>query len=190
MERGKKIKLSLDAIFFVTPEQRLIRFLISESTTSFTPRVLSSKLKGVRGLGGSDGIKKILEELNESGLIHFVDNNQKICLNNDHTAIRVLKSFAAICDLETLIPQLEPISTKGVLFGSRATGLASSESDYNIFIVSNEKEESERIVAQHPIGKRLTPMVMTQAQYIQMQEKDIELADKISRGYVLWGSSW
>ena len=47
MARAKKPLPTLDGLLFVTPEQKLLRFLISEPTTAFTPRTLSSKLKGV-----------------------------------------------------------------------------------------------------------------------------------------------
>ena len=93
MARTNKPQLSLDTIFFVTPEQKLLRFLMTEPTTAFTPRVLSSKLKGVRGLGGVEGITKILKSLQELGLVIFLNNNREVCLQNDHPAIQLLKTF-------------------------------------------------------------------------------------------------
>ena len=71
MGRVRKVKPTIDSIFFSTPEQKLFRFLVSECTTAFTTRVLSSKLKGVRGLGGIEGISRILEDLKELGIVHF-----------------------------------------------------------------------------------------------------------------------
>ena len=56
MARVRKPTPTLESFFFATPEQKVFRLLLSEPTTSFTPRVISSKLKGVRGLGGGGGI--------------------------------------------------------------------------------------------------------------------------------------
>ena len=56
MARVRKPQPTLEAIIFATPEQKVLRLLLSEPTTSFTPRVISSKLTGVRGLGGGEGL--------------------------------------------------------------------------------------------------------------------------------------
>ena len=115
MDRNRKQKESLDGFFFASPEQKLLRFLLTEPTTTFTPRVLSSKLKGVRGLGGVEGIKKILGDLSEMEIIHFVDNNKAVRLNNDLLPVRLMKGFSAICDLEDLIQALREHSSKVIL---------------------------------------------------------------------------
>ena len=62
MARVGKVQVTLDTIFFSTPEQKLVKLLLSEPSTLFTPRVICSKLKGVRGLGGAEGVVKILQE--------------------------------------------------------------------------------------------------------------------------------
>jgi len=190
MDRSRKTRQVLDAVFFVSPEQKLLRFLLSEPTTSFTPRVLSSKLKGVRGLGGAEGIKKIVEELSELGLVQSVDNNRKICLHNEHVAVRLMKTFAALCDLDDLRLALEPITDKGVLFGSRANGLASSDSDYNLFVVGDDQEEIERIAGQHPMGKKITVTVASPSKNVSLRDSNPDLFDAVEKGFVLWGNAW
>src|SRR5437879_807821 len=114
MARVKKSQPTLDSIFFSTPEQKVMRLLLSEPTTAFTPRVISSKLKGVRGLGGMEGLMKILNELQELGLVDFVDNHRAVRLHDDSTCVQLLKRFGALCDLESLRLLLEPISSKGI----------------------------------------------------------------------------
>ncbi|MGE0615119.1 MAG: hypothetical protein AB7P04_05735 [Bacteriovoracia bacterium] len=188
--RKSKAKPTLESIFFVTPEQRLLRFLVSESTSSFTPRVLSSKLKGVRGLGGADGISRILKLLQEVGMVSFVNNNQAVMCQNDSVYIRALKTFSALCDLEGLQLQLEPLSTKGVLYGSRANGTSRTDSNYDLFIVTDTPDEVTRIVEGHPLGKRLGLETMTLDDYLQIESKQPEFAKKLAKGIVMWGSSW
>jgi hypothetical protein len=190
MARSKKTKVSIDTMFFVTPEQKLMRFLLTEPTTTFTPRVLSSKLKGVRGLGGVDGIKRILDELALLGMIHWVNNNQAVCLHNDNTFVQALKSLSALCDLEGIKEMLEPISTAGILFGSRANGRARSDSNYDIFIVSITPEEVRKIVTRHPLGKRIELHVTGPDDYARISKQDPILAQKLEEGVYMWGSSW
>lgn len=190
MERIKKTKQTLDSIFFVTPEQKLFRFLLSESTTAFSPRVLSSKLKGVRGLGGTEGINRILKQLADLGLVLFIDNNRKICVHNDHIAVRIMKTFSSMCDLEDVQGMVEPISTTGILIGSRATGLARSDSEYDLYVVSNQQEEVRNLVSRHPLGKRINLMMKTPDDHLNIHKGDPRLAKEVEQGYVLWGSTW
>src|SRR5262249_50067218 len=157
----RKPQPTLDSIFFATPEQRMMRLFLSEPTTTFTQRVISSKLKGVRGLGGAEGITRILNDLQSLGLVDFVDNHRGVRIHDDNTSIKILKTFSAICDLESLKKLLEPISSKGVLFGSRACGRARSDSDYDLFVVSDTPEEVKKIGSRHPLGKSVELVVWT-----------------------------
>lgn len=190
MARVRKPQPTLDFIFFSTPEQKVMKLLLSEPTTSFTPRVISSKLKGVRGLGGSEGILRILNDLQTLGLVDFVDNHRAVRLHDDSTPVNILKTFLAICDLEGVKKMLEPLSSKGILFGSRATGRARSDSDYDLFVVSDNPEEAKRTAARHPLGKSVEVLAYTQEQYDELENQDPGLYDKVKNGLVLWGSSW
>ncbi len=190
MSRSNKPPITLESISFVSPEQRLLRFLMSEPTTSFTPRVLSSKLKGVRGLGGIEGITEILKQLQDLELVIFLNNNREICLQNEHPAVQVMKAYTAVCDLDGLRALLPPIASKGILFGSRATGKYRSDSNYNILIVSDVADEALKIVKGHPFAKKIEPMIMNADEFAHLETKKPELARKVNAGVVLWGSSW
>jgi len=190
MARVRKAVPTMESVFFSTPEQKVMRLLLNEPTTAFTPRVLSSKLKGVRGLGGADGIAKILNVLQGLGLVDFVDNHRAVRLHDENTCVQLMKSFSAICDLENLRRLLEPVSSRGVLFGSRASGKSHSDSDYDLFIVSETPEEIRKIAARHPLAKDLELVVWTPEMYGEIDKSDPGLAAKLNRGIVLWGSTW
>jgi hypothetical protein len=190
MARVRKLQPTLDSIFFSTPEQKIMRLLLSEPTTTFTPRVISSKLKGVRGLGGAEGILRVLNDLQGLGLVDFVDNHRAVRLQDDNTSVHVLKIFCAICDLESLKALLEPMSTKGLLFGSRASGKSRSDSDYDLCVISEVPEEVKKTVDRHPFGKSLELFAWTPEQYAEIQQKEPAVYERLSKGIVLWGSSW
>jgi hypothetical protein len=180
----------LETLLFSTPEQKVLRFLLSEPTTVFTPRVISSKLKGVRGLGGVEGINSILTSLQELGLVDYVDNNRAVRLRDDNPIAQVLKVFSAICDIEGLKTNLEPVCSKGILFGSRAEGKAPSDGDYELFVVTDSKDEAVRIAQQHPLGKLIRLTACSREEYENLQRDDSALAEKIACGIVVWGASW
>lgn len=167
-----------------------MRFLLSEPTTSFSVRVIASKLKGVRGLGGSDGILKILHELQTVGLVDFLDNHRAVRLQDDNPTAHVLKVVAAIADLEGLRELLMPISSRGILFGSRAAGKGRSDSDFDLFIISDAPDEVRRVVAGFPLGKLIEPVVWKPEAYQEIEREDPGLAEKIAKGVVIWGPSW
>lgn len=190
MTKVRKPQLSLDMLFFSTPEQKVMRLLLSEPTTVFTPRVISSKLKGVRGLGGAEGLKKILEDLEVMGLVDFVDNHRAVRLQDDNPVVQHLKVFSAICDLESLRKLAEPISLKAVLFGSRAVGKSRSDSDYDLFIVSDVPEEVKKVTGHHPLRKSIELVVWTPEMYQEIESNDPGLQRKLEKGILLWGSNW
>ncbi|MCC7442872.1 MAG: nucleotidyltransferase domain-containing protein [Bdellovibrionales bacterium] len=190
MARVRKTKPTLDGLLFVTPEQKLVRLLLSEPTTSFTSRVLSSRLKGVRGLGGADGIQKILQTLSELNFIHFSNNNREISLNNDIEIVSILKGISAVCDLEGLTELLAPVTVKGVLFGSRSTGMSRSDSDYDLFVVTENEAQARDIAERHPLGKRIELVTWTPDAYLRLEDDDPALSAKLEKGIVLWGSTW
>lgn len=190
MARIKKPQPTLDSIFFSTPQQKLVRLLLSESTTPLTPRVICSKLKGVRGLGGPEGILSLLQDLQSLGLVDFISNHRAVRVQDDSTIIQLLKTFVAICDLENLKSILQPISTKGVLFGNRAVGKGASDSAYDLFIVSETPEEVKKVTGRHPLGREISLTVWTPELYGEMNSQDPGLSQRVSEGIVLWGSTW
>lgn len=190
MARVRKASPTLESIFFATSEQKVLKLLASESTTSFALRVISSRLKGVRGLGGTDGITQILLVLEELGLVDFVDNRRAVRIHDDNATVHTIKRFAAICDLETLRTLLEPVSTKGILYGSRAAGRARSDSAYELFVVTTTPDQAREIAGSHPLGKAIAIEAWTPEKYGEIDSQDPRLARKLEQGIVLWGTSW
>jgi len=185
-----KIKPTLGNFLFATPEQRLLRFLIGEPTTSFTPRVLSSKLKGVRGLGGAEGLVEVLHQLEELGLVQFIDNNRAVIVNNESLVVQLLKTESALCDLSGLREQLQPISTKGILFGSHADGETRTGSEYDLFVATKQSEEVRKVISGHPLSRKIELTLCDSDEVFQMETKNPKLANQLDNGITMWGSGW
>lgn len=190
MARVRKPQPTYDTLLFSTPEQKVLRLLLSKPTTALNMRVISSELKGVRGLGGVEGINKILKMLQEIGMVDFVDNHRAVRLRDDDSTVQMLKRVSAICDLESLRKLLEPLSSKGILFGSRATGRARSDSDYDLFVVTETPDQVRDIGAGHPLGKALEIVAWTPEAYAEIENQDPRLASKLEAGVIIWGSTW
>jgi hypothetical protein len=147
-------------------------------------------LKGVRGLGGIEGLMKIFGELEAMGLVEFLDNRRSIRLQDDHPAVRIQKIFHSVAELEGLKNLLLPLSTKGILFGSRASGNAHSDSSFELFVVSRFADEVRRVAEGYPLDKKLELEIWSPEDADAIEEKNPRLAKKITDGVVVWGSSW
>jgi hypothetical protein len=187
MARIRKPQPTLDTLFFSTPEQKVLRFLLSEPTTTFTSRTISSKLKGVRGLGGVEGIMKILNDLATLGMVDFVDNRRGVRLREDCPCIQTMKTFVSLCDLDGLKQLLLPVSSRGVLVGDRATGKSSSDSDYEIVVVSDTPEEVRKITSRYPLAKRVQLTAVDREQFHKIELGGNSMSSNLERGITLWG---
>jgi hypothetical protein len=173
---------TLDDLVFSTPEQKLMKLLLIESTTVFPLRQLANRLKGVRGVGGPEGLKQMLQKLTAAGLVDWVDHDRAIRLRDDEGRVEMLKVVATVCELETLRLSLEPICSRGFLIGARAEGRGSTDSDYEVAIVTDQQDEAERIARGHPLGKKIKVSVLDSDDYRDEIQKH-------SRYVILWGSS-
>ena len=173
---------NLDELLFSSAEQKLIRLLLTESTTIFPLRQLANRLKGVRGVGGPDGLKQLLQKLSAVGFIDWVDHDRAIRLRDDEGRVELLKVVSAVCDLETLRPALEPLCSRGFLVGTRAEGKGTTDSDYELAVISEQREEVLRIARGHPLGKKI------KVHFLDADEYRDEI-QKFSRYVMLWGSS-
>ncbi len=183
MARATKTPATWDSIFFSTPEQKVLRYLLSSRDTTYTLRVLVSKLKGVRGLGGIQGLEKILTELEEAGLIHFIDNRRAIRISDEHAGNQVFRRLWGLCELESLYQQLQAISSKGVLLGT-------TPGEISLYVVTEQPEEVRKLTEQHPMGKLALLTMQTRDQFDSVPKKDPKLWANLNQGVLIWGSSW
>ena len=183
---GSKVKkpesTTLDDLMFATAEQKLMRLLLLEPTSVFPLRQLANHLKGVRGVGGPEGLKQMLQKLTGAGMIDWVDNERAIRLRDDEGRVENLKVLASVCELETLRLSLEPICERGFLVGPRAEGRATTDSDFEVALVTVQQEEALRIARGHPLGKRI------RVEFLDSDGYRDEIQRR-SRYVILWGSS-
>ncbi len=183
MARATKTPATWDSIFFATPEQKVLRYLLSSRETTYTLRVLVSKLKGVRGLGGIQGLENILTELEEANLVHFIDNRRAVRVSDEHSGNQVVRRLWGLCELESLYTQLQQFSTKGVL-------LTTGPAEINLYVVTEQPEEVKKLTEQHPMGKLAVLTLQTRDQFDSLAKKDAKLWATLNQGVLIWGSSW
>lgn len=181
--KATKTPSSWDALYFCTPELKVLKYLVSSKETSYSLRVLVSKLKGVRGLGGIAGLEKVLESLEDAGMVTFIDNRRGVRLQDEHPTVSVTRRLWAMCDLEGLCQQLQACSSKGVL-------IQAIPGDIHLYVVTDQPDECKKFSDQYPIGKMINLQTQTRDQFDHLLKQDAKLYHSITQGNLLWGSSW
>lgn len=190
MARVGKSQVTLESIFFSSPEQKLIRLLLSEPATLFTPRVICSKLKGVRGLGGAEGVLSILQQFEKLGLVEFVSNQRAVRVQESNSTVQVLKTFVAICSFESLKEALRPVCNRVILFHGKTVSKGALEGDYDLLVVSATPDEVRKTAGRHPLGRSVELVVLNPDQHAELELKDPALFQKVVGGIVLWEANW
>jgi hypothetical protein len=187
MAQVGKPQITLNSIFFATPEQKVMKLLVSEPATLFTPRVICSRLKGVRGLGGIDRVLSILEDFQRFGFLEFVNNQRAVRIEVANPTVQNLMVFAVICSFEGLKDLLQPISSKGILFGSGVQSAKPHESEYDLFVITKNPDEVKKTAARHPLGRQTDLTISTPDLFAELSSRDPNLFRKVTTGVTLWG---
>jgi len=93
--------------------------------------------------------------------------------------------------VEPLVDQLKQVSNHVVLYGSCAFGTDTSESDLDLFVVSNSKSKVSNIINdfKFPTGYeniRIQTVIKTPAELLEAGESERAFIEEVERGIVLW----
>lgn len=110
-------------------------------------------------------------------------------LDPDDPSIPHLKLARAIELLKPLINKLQEVSQKIILFGSASRGEDAADSDFDLFVLSNEKDEVRKIIRKSRVGRKIKPVVRNFLELIELKRKDKVFYEEIKKGKILWGES-
>lgn len=110
--------------------------------------------------------------------IYFLDQNDP--------SVSQMKVARAIELLKPLLVKLQKVSQKIILFGSAARGEETPESDFDLFVLSNEKERVRRIVRGSKIGQKIQPTIKNFLEFTELKRKDPVFYEEINKGKILW----
>lgn len=107
-------------------------------------------------------------------------------LDEDDPLVSQMKVARAIELLRPLLTKLEKVSQKIILFGSAAQGKNTAESDFDLFVLSNEKEQAQKIIRKSKIARKIQPVIKNFLEFMELKKKDKVFYEEINRGKVLW----
>lgn len=98
--------------------------------------------------------------------------------------IKQLKILKNISALSPLLKKLIPLSSKINLFGSAARGENDEESDFDLFILTNNKEAVVSVLSKSK--RKLQPIIKNQIEWVELEKKDPIFFNEVERGITLY----
>jgi predicted nucleotidyltransferase len=172
-------------IFIKSSEQKILNLFAMNPDQSFYGRQISRRLN--ISLGATHGALLLLEK-NGVLVSQNIGKTKLYRLETSNPIINVLKIFNALLILEPLTLALKKNSRRMILYGSYSTGTFTSESDIDLFIVSEEKEKIESSIDrfERKTNLAIRPISKSLVEWIKLEQDDPEFFNEVNRGITLW----
>lgn len=174
----------LKDILIRTVEQRILSMLVANPDKAFYSREVSKKIK--ISLGAASNALRLLKENNVlTSEKKGKTNLYTLKLPNEY--LERFKILNTLLTLESLAEKLKNISRRIILYGSYAAGTFTSDSDLDLFIVSEKREEVLKAIANFKLNvAEIKPVIKKQIEWMQLEKNEPEFFGEINRGIILW----
>jgi DNA-binding transcriptional ArsR family regulator len=167
--------------FVLTAEQVVLASLGADPHQSYFDRQVADLTGLSRG-----AVNGALRALAESGLL-TVERKGRMkfySTNLDDARVRAFKILLNIARIIPLVRRLSHHALKVVLFGSAADGRNISQSDFDLFVLTNTPDVARKLIPTR--GLRVQAVVVTPAGLAELEQKDPVFAGQLKRGIELW----
>ena len=112
-------------------------------------------------------------------------------IDSSNAALTEFKKMVNLLLIEPLVEELKKISSRVVLYGSCALGADTSESDMDLFIASNSKEDVSNVVSVFTFPRgfeniHIQSVIRTPVELLEVGESERSFIEEVDRGIVLW----
>ena len=171
-----------------TVNQKVLSFLAKFSDDEFYERQIARSLDIAYG-----SANRSLNQLFSTGATRRRQEGKMFFYSIDASNPSVIefKKLVNLLLLEPLVESLQKIANRIVLYGSCAQGTDTSQSDIDLFVVTNNKEYAADIVSGFRLPKgfenlRVQPVIKTPIELLQAGESEKAFIEEVERGIVLW----
>ena len=171
-----------------TVNQRVLSLLAKFPDKEFYERQIARNI-GI-GYGSANGA---LNELYSTGAVRRRQEGKMYFYSADisNTTIKEFKKLINMMLIEPLIEKLKNMTIKIVLYGSCAQGNDTSQSDLDLFIVSNERERVMQAIDKFsfPHGFEnihIQPVIKTPVELLEAGESEQAFLAEVEQGITLW----
>jgi predicted transcriptional regulator len=171
-----------------TINQKVLSLLVKFSDQEFYEREVSRKL----GISAGSA-NRALNELFSSGVVRRRQEGKMYFyfIDSSNAALMEFKKVVNLVLIEPLVEKLKTMSSRIILYGSCALGTDNSESDLDLFVVSNSKEDVANVISNFafPMGFeniRIQSVIRTPVELLEGVESERTFLEEVERGIVLW----
>jgi predicted nucleotidyltransferase len=163
--------------------QEILRFLCEHPNDSFYSSQIAQKTGFSVG-----GVNQALHLLAKNNLLK-TDKKGRMTFyqaNASSPIIRQFKVFRTILSLDPLVKKLQPYAEKAVLFGSSAEGTNTEDSDIDLLVISNQKEDVNDALNKFKSKHKIQFILKSPQEYISLEKKEPVFFAEIEKGTPLW----
>lgn len=170
-------------VIVTTNSQKALNFLIQNPGKQFTANEVQKEIK-ISKAGINVALRKLIKEK-----LVFREKRAKIFLyyvDHSNPVVKQLKVLQTIMILQPLTVKIKDCSEKAVLFGSCARGEDLPDSDIDLFVLTNAKEEVKTTLEKFSFKKNLQTIIRSPLHFSEMETKEPVFFEEIVRGITLW----
>jgi len=171
-----------------TNSQKVLSLLAKFSDQEFYEREVARKL------GISTGsANRALNELFSSGVVSRRREGKMYfySIDSSNAVLTEFKKMVNLMLVEPLAEELKKMSNRIVLYGSCAIGTDTSESDLDLFVVSNSKEDVSNVISSFKFSRgfeniHIQSVIRTPVELLEGGESERTFIEEVDRGVILW----
>jgi len=171
-----------------TVNQKILSLLAKFSDQELYEREVARKI-GI----SSGSANRALNELFSSGVISRRREGKMYfySIDSSNAALTEFKKIVNILLIEPLVAELKQMSSRIVLYGSCALGTDTSESDLDLFVVSNSKKSVSDVIGNFKFPRgyeniHIQSVIKTSVELMEGGESERTFIEEVERGIVLW----
>ena len=178
----------LQSHLIATINQKVLSLLVKFSDQEFYEREVARKLGIATG-----SANRALNELYSTGAVTRRREGKMYfySIDSSDAALAEFKKMVNLMLIEPLVEELKKISSRVVLYGSCALGTDNSESDLDLFVVSNSKEGVSNVISSFTFPRgfeniHIQSVIRTPVELLEGRESEQTFMEEVERGIVLW----
>jgi len=171
-----------------TINQKVLSLLVKFSDQEFYEREVARKLGIATG-----SANRALNELYSTGAITRRREGKMYfySINSSNATLTEFEKMVNLLLIEPLVEELKKMSSRIILYGSCALGTDTSESDIDLFVVSNSKEDVSNVISGFTFPKgfeniHIQSVIRTPVELLEGGESERTFMEEVERGILLW----
>ena len=176
-------KKSAINIFNSTNALKILSFLAENPGKDF----LGNEIQNAASLSRV-GTYLALKDLTKQGLVIKTQKGKFFIysLAHDDPTAKQFKILSNILYLKPVMAKLTPNSKKIILYGSASRGEDFSDSDIDLFVLSNDPAQAKEILNTANLKRKIQAIVMSPVELSTNKEKNKVFYAEVDRGIILW----